>query len=723
MEIPEKLKCSDFRFIKIIAGTKRPVDDDWNLPDSEYCYKFTDKEFQRYLKNAKAYGVICGMGNLAVIDADHEQVAKEVKFKLPKTFTVKSGSGKWHFYYKIPDLEGTIVLDDAETGTHFGEVQHLTKEKKTTQVLGAGSIHPNGKLYQIDDDAEIAEITKDKLLEVLKPFIKQKESFKRVTLGQGIDTDISIIAAKISGLDNQGKGLQGAHPVHGSDGGMNFRIDPEENKWHCFRHKTGGDALSLIGVLEGIVECEDCVPGYFSAHPEAFKKILSAAPKYGYDNLTEERLLLFKPGSKGSLDVAAVVVYLKSKCSFITVKDCTGRQPHIYVYEDGYYQLNGEDYLTRLVKELFVNLVYKSSYKREVIEYIQTENVVDRELIEPPRHLINFNNGVFDTKSKQLLPHSSDYYFLYKIPWNYNPKAKCPTILKYFKSTLSPEFVKFSQQLFGYCLYYDYHEAGIFYLYGTGGNGKSVWIHLLEQMVGQKNYANKSIDSLVHHRFTSSLLYGKLVNVCGELSSSVLKDTDMLKRLSSGDSVQAEFKGKDGFDFYNRAKIITSCNAIPYCTDLTAGWYQRQYVIPFLKQFRNTEADNKDLKTELTNSQEEMEGLITWAIEGLVELLKNRKFSYPGDHEEKYLMYQQNTSYFIDNYYYKTTEFNDVIPMSDIYDHYVRWCEANEIPLDSSNSLGRQLTYRKMTADRFGDNRIRIRRYIKPLAEGCRNEE
>jgi hypothetical protein len=134
MEIPEKLKCSDFRFIKIIAGTKRPVDDDWNLPDSEYCYKFTDKEFQRYLKNAKAYGVICGMGNLAVIDADHEQVAKEVKFKLPKTFTVKSGSGKWHFYYKIPDLEGTIVLDDAETGTHFGEVQHLTKEKKTTQA-------------------------------------------------------------------------------------------------------------------------------------------------------------------------------------------------------------------------------------------------------------------------------------------------------------------------------------------------------------------------------------------------------------------------------------------------------------------------------------------------------------------------------------------------------------------------------------------------------------
>ena len=529
-----------------------------------------------------------------------------------------------------------------------------------------------------------------------------------------------MVAAKIPGLDKHGNGLQGAHPVHGSDGGMNFRIDPEENKWHCYRHGTGGDALSLIGVLEGIVKCEDCVPGYFKEHPEAFKKILEAAPKYGYTDIAprESHVTLFRNEKKnGALDVESIVDYIKSRCKFITVRDCTGRKPHIYVYEDGYYRLNGEDYIVQIIKELFKGQVYKSHYKNEILDYLATENIVDREEIEPPKHLINLNNGVLDIRSKKLLPHSPDYYFLYKIPWDYNPKAKCPKIMKYFESTLSENYIKFTQELFGYCMYYDYNIAGIFYLYGTGGNGKSVWIYLLENMLGTKNVSNKSIDSLVRHRFTSALLYGKLANICGELTSSVLKDTDMLKRLSAGDSVQAEFKGKDGFDFYNRAKIITSCNTIPHCVDMTDGWYQRQYIIPFLKKFRDTKQDKKDLKYELVADKEEMEGLLKWAIDGLYRLLENQQFTYPGNKKERYLMYQKNTGYFIDRYYQKTGNFADYITMDEIREHYRKWCKKNEIPEDSDNALARELTYRKMPADRImidGEYKY-IRRYIKRL--------
>lgn len=710
MEIPKQLKNKRFRFIKIITGTKRPTTDDWNLTEN---YRYTEKEFQEYIKTAESYGVACGYGNLAVIDADHEKVAKDVMFKLPKTFTVKTGSGKWHFYYIIPDLESMIKLDDDSDGNHFGEVQHLTEKGKATQVLAPGSVHPNGNKYEVLYDENIAEISKDSLVDALKPYLKKKK-FHKVTLGNGIDTDISKIAAKISGLDRHGRGLQGSHPVHGSDGGMNFRIDPDENKWHCFRHNTGGDALSLIGVLEGIVKCEDCVPGYFNGHPDAFKQILGAAKKYGYE-LEDNTFRLFrKSGNKGVLDVESIVAYIKSQCKFITVRDCTGRQPHIYVYQDGYYKLNGEDHITNLIKELFKGRVFKAHYKREIMDYIQTENIVDREEIEPPKHLVNFNNGVLDVKKKKLLPHHPDYYFLYKIPWNYNPIGKCPKIMKYFNETLSKDYVKFSQELFGYCLYFDYKIAGIFYLYGTGGNGKSVWIHLLEQMLGAKNVANKSIDSLVRYRFTSALLYGKLANICGELTSSVLKDTDMIKRLSAGDSVQAEFKGKDGFDFYNRAKIITSCNSIPYCTDMTDGWYQRQYIIPFLKKFRGTNKDNVDLKYELTSNQQEMEGLLKWAVDGLYRILKNKQFSYPKNRQEKYLMYQKNSSYFLDRYYKKTGEFNEYIPMDDIKTHYKKWCQSNDIPEDSENALARELTYRKIPSDRMliDDDYVYIRRYI-----------
>jgi len=241
---------------------------------------------------------------------------------------------------------------------------------------------------------------------------------------------------------------------------------------------------------------------------------------------------------------------------------------------------------------------------------------------------------------------------------------------------------------------------------------------MLEHMLGAKNVANKSIDSLIRFRFTSALLYGKLANICGELTSSVLTDTDMLKSLSGGDSIQAEFKGKDGFDFENRAKIITACNSIPYCKDMTDGWYQRQYIIPFLEKFRHTKQEDTELLDKLL-IQKEMEGLLVWSLVGMHRLLNNKRFSYPVDKEERYLTYRENAKYFVRKFYVKTSEFNDTLKSDEIYENYTKWCIKNSVPVDSRNALGRALTYAKMTFERTleeGKHEYTdIRRYIKKV--------
>lgn len=704
MEIPKQLQRNEFRFVKIVDGTKRPVGDDWVTSNN---FKYSEKEFKEHVKTAQAIGVLGGYGKLAVVDADCEEVAKEVMFKLPKTFTVKTGSGKWHFYYIVPDLKKTIKM--IKDKVHYGEVQFMG-----AQALAPGSKHPNGNFYEVLHDEEIAEINKEKLETVLSKFYQEKPKFQH---NDGFDLDISIIASKISGLDKHGEyGLQGSHPVHGSDGGMNFRIDIDKNTWHCFRCSTGGDALSLIGVLEGIITCEDCKPGYFKENPGKFKKILSAAEKYGYEGIKprDGLVCVFRDKiKKGDLNVQGIVEYIKSMCEFIVVRDNTNRQPHIYVYQDGCYVLTGEEIIDAYIKGIFANIPWKKHYRDEILAYIRTENIVDRDSIQPPKHLINLNNGVFNIKTRELLPHDPKYYFLYKIPRDYNPKAKCPNVLKYLNSTLKKEYVALTQEIFGYCLYFDYNIPGIFYLYGTGGNGKSIWLHLLENLIGAVNVSNKSVDSLVRYRFTSSLLYGKLVNTCGELSASVLKETDMLKRLSSGEQIQAEFKGKDGFDFPNRAKIITACNAIPACMDMTDGWYQRQYIIPFLKKFRDTGAEDIYLLEKLVTN-EEMEGLLYWSLQGLFRLLKNHKFSYPYNKEERYLMYQQNITYFVEHNYVKG-QFDDYIHVKDILKDYYAWCKKSHVPIDSANALGRVLSKEGYTLDKLVEknNWSYIRRYIR----------
>jgi hypothetical protein len=55
--------------------------------------------------------------------------------------------------------------------------------------------------------------------------------------------------------------LAGAHPQHGSSTGDNFNVNVNKGLWHCWRHGTGGDALALIAVCEGLLECDHAVSG------------------------------------------------------------------------------------------------------------------------------------------------------------------------------------------------------------------------------------------------------------------------------------------------------------------------------------------------------------------------------------------------------------------------------------------------------------------------------
>jgi hypothetical protein len=69
--------------------------------------------------------------------------------------------------------------------------------------------------------------------------------------------------------------LAAAHPQHGSSTGDNFNVNAAKGLWHCWRHTTGGDALALIAVCEGLVPCEDMRAGVLRG--EAFKRVVDIA--------------------------------------------------------------------------------------------------------------------------------------------------------------------------------------------------------------------------------------------------------------------------------------------------------------------------------------------------------------------------------------------------------------------------------------------------------------
>jgi len=143
------IQLSECRFCKIASHSKFPIEKDW------VNNNYDIKEIISWVSNDNNYGVICGINNIAVIDIDEPELLEDVKL-LPPTFTVKTGSGGYHLYYRITDMERKIVLENHIK--HYGEIQFTG-----SMVVGPESIHPNGNRYEVIADYSIEEITMDKI--------------------------------------------------------------------------------------------------------------------------------------------------------------------------------------------------------------------------------------------------------------------------------------------------------------------------------------------------------------------------------------------------------------------------------------------------------------------------------------------------------------------------------------------------------------------------------
>ena len=239
----------------------------------------------------------------------------------------------------------------------------------------------------------------------------------------------------------------------------------------------------------------------------------------------------------------------------------TGKR-EIYYYNGGNYFGGGENKIKETV-DRFLDDISSIHHKNETVDYIKHLNPVDRKDIEPPANLINFENGIYDLKSEKLIPHDPKYFFLNKIPINYNPKAVCPEIKKFFGEVLYDEYVPVMQEMFGYTFYRDYKYHKAFLLYGGGRNGKSTSINLLKKFLGPSNVTARNLNDLMENRFSKADLYGKLANVGAEISGGALKDTSDFKHLTGDDTITGERKFFGSFTFENYAKLIFNANYIP----------------------------------------------------------------------------------------------------------------------------------------------------------------
>jgi len=214
----------------------------------------------------------------------------------------------------------------------------------------------------------------------------------------------------------------------------------------------------------------------------------------------------------------------------------------------------------------------------------------------------------------------------------------------------------------------DYPISRTICLNGEGRNGKSSYMKILTKFVGEQNTTSTDFDTLITSRFEAAKLYKKLVCLMGEINASMFKKTALFRKLTGGDMISYEFKGKDCFDGYNYAKLIIASNKLPESTDKTLAFYSRWTIIDFPHTF--------DEKPGLLQRipPNEYNNLANKSINTLKTLLKTGQFTGDGRIDERMRKYEERSSpirEFIKKECYQNI--NQDTPFWELYKEYVAY--------------------------------------------------
>ncbi|MFJ8513817.1 phage/plasmid primase, P4 family [Lysinibacillus xylanilyticus] len=362
-----------------------------------------------------------------------------------------------------------------------------------------------------------------------------------------------------------------------------------------------------------------------------------------------------------------------------------------FQYNKGvYYEIP----IQKMKKEIQEHLLEEHSKAHQIqdtLEQLKNRVVYEGDLFDSPilRNKINFKNGIFNISSRTLELHSPEIITTIQINANHDDSADCPNFIHFINESLTEKDVLIAQELLGYLLIPETLAEKAFILYGPGRTGKSTFLKLVEFVLGKKHISNVPLQDL-SQKFKTGLLFGKLANIYADLPSKALQDTGIFKTLVSGDTIVAEEKFQAPFSFSNKARLLFSCNELPAnYVDRTDGFFRRLIILPFLKQVEESKID-----TGLLNKlQNEVDGIVQWALEGLIRLTDNNYQFTKSDTTQnllnEYRKQSNNVIWFVEEYCELSVEALEY--SINLYQQYKRTCLENNMQPISQTKFNRSL--------------------------------
>lgn len=335
----------------------------------------------------------------------------------------------------------------------------------------------------------------------------------------------------------------------------------------------------------------------------------------------------------------------------------------------------------------------------------------ERQEFDTHKYLLNVENGIVDLKTGKLQQHDRELGLTKITNITFDENAKCPEWLNFLDQIFQgdKELAEYMQRLIGYSLTGEITEQIMVFLIGGGSNGKSTFINIIKDIMGDYGRQAKS-DTFIKKKETGA--NNDIARLVGSRFVSAIESEDgeqlseaFVKQITGGEPVLARFLRQEFFEFIPEFKVFFTTNHKPVIKGVDEGIWRRIRLIPFNLRLPKEKRDKK-LPEKLSL---EMPGILNWAIEGCLKWQQSGLndpaivMKATGDYKEE----MDILGPFMFECCFKREDVQ--VEAKDLYEVYANWCFKN-----GEHQLKNRAFYRILESQGFKRERgNRNKYYIK----------
>lgn len=245
-----------------------------------------------------------------------------------------------------------------------------------------------------------------------------------------------------------------------------------------------------------------------------------------------------------------------------------------------------------------------------------------------PHELISLKNGLFHVPTQNLLAHTSKFFTLNSLPFEWDPTSEAPTWTQFLSDIWGDdqESIDTLQEILGYLVTPDTSMQKIFTLIGPKRSGKGTIGRVIGGLLGHENITGPTLASLTQN-FGLQPLIGKLAALIADArapSSGKQQVVERLLMMSGEDLITVDRKNRAAWVGSLTSRIVIMTNEALQLGDASGALVGRLIVLRMDRSFFG-----KEDRTLTQRLLAELPGIFRWALQGRARLYSRGHFVQP----------------------------------------------------------------------------------------------